>query len=349
MEEIETVFNEEETQSEAVTMSFEEDLSIYKEAWTPSSVRVDNTGNIYIFSGRQRELFIFDPYGREISSGYSFRRGQAPGEFEFFDPCISRKGQLYVMDLMQRRLAIFDKNFDVQEIIKLKFNGSIMRLDSNDNIYAVVGKQIPREKNNRRLTLTKFSTRGDEQHKITEYEWGPYTDNQGVHHEPVFPRQLRYKIAPNDYAYFAFTDKYEIAVVLPSGDMLKKIQKKERKRKVTQKEIDLYRPVSKSSSFTWDMPDFMPEVVDLFILDNLYFLVVTFRNDNDAPFLSGDLFDENGHLIGQVDVPKFSGWHFMSAPSKRRALMMNNKFYTIVVDENEEKFWVKRYKVTWNN
>ena len=127
--------------------------------------------------------------------------------------------------------------------------------------------------------------------------------------------------------------------------MLKKIQKKERKRRVTQKEIDLYRPVSKSSSFTWDMPDFMPEIVDLFIFDNQYLLVVTFRNDIDAPFLSGDLFDEHGYFVGQIEIPKFSGWEFMSTPSKRKALMMNNKLYTIVVDENEENIWIKRYKI----
>ena len=345
MEELETVFNEEETKNKSVTMSFVEDLSIYKETWTPSSVRVDNNGNIYIFPGRQRELFIFDPSGNEISSGYSFRRGQAPGEFEYFDPFISQNGQLYVMDLMQRRLVIFNSNFAVQENIKLKFNGTIMRLDSFDNIYAVVGKPIPREKNKRRLTLTKFSKIGDELHQVTEYAWGPYTDNQGIHHEPVFPRQLRYKIAPNDHVYFAYTDKYEVSIALPSGELLKKIQKKERKRRVTQKEIDLYCPVSKSSSFTWDMPDFMPEIVDLFIFDNQYLLVATFRNDIDAPFLSGDLFDENGYFVGQVEVPKYSGWEFMSTPSKRKALMMNNKLYTIVVDENEENIWIKRYKI----
>ena len=324
--EIETVFNEEEAQNETIAMSFEEDLLIYKEAWTPSRIQVDNKGNIYVFSGRERELFIFDPRGNEISSGYSFRTGQAPGEFEYFDPFISQSGQLYVMDLMQRRLVIFNSNFAVQENIKLKFNGTIMRLDSLDNIYALVGTPIPREKNKRRLTLTKFSKIGDKLHQVTEYEWGPYTDNQGIHHEPVFSRQLRYKIAPNDYVYFAYTDKYEVIITSPSGELLKKIQKKERKRRITQKEIDLYRPVSKSSSFTWDMPDFMPEIVDLFIFDNQYLLVVTFRNDIDDPFLSGDLFDENGYFVGQVEVPKFSGWEFMSTPSKRKALMMNNKF-----------------------
>jgi len=132
------------------------------------------------------------------------------------------------------------------------------------------------------------------------------------------------------------------------GEMFKKIQKKERKRKVKQKEIDLYRPVSKTPSFTWNMPDFMPEIVDLFILDNLYLLVITFRTDIDAPFLSGDMFDENGYFVGQVEVPKYNGWHFMSTPSKRRAVMRNNKFYTIVTDENEEKIWVKRYKIKGN-
>ena len=57
-EEIETIFNEEEAQNETISLSFEEDLSIYKEAWTPSFVQVDGNGFIYIISGRQREIYI---------------------------------------------------------------------------------------------------------------------------------------------------------------------------------------------------------------------------------------------------------------------------------------------------
>lgn len=96
------------------------------------------------------------------------------------------------------------------------------------------------------------------------------------------------------------------------------------------------------------IPNQMPYIADFFILENNYLLVITFENDIDEEFLSGDLFDEKGIFLARVEVPKYYRWFELIGPGGSNALVKNNYFYTIEADQSEENFWVKRYKIIWN-
>lgn len=53
----------------------------------------------------------------------------------------------------------------------------------------------------------------------------------------------------------------------------------------------------------------------------------------------------------KVNVPKYYGWYRYTEffGIKKNALYKKNHFYTIESDENEENFYVKRYKMILNN
>ena len=232
----------------------------------------------------------------------------------------------------------------------MKFWGGLFRLDSEGNMYFLVMKFLANTRDRQRLILTKCSPSGTPLHEIMEYQWGVYRDNvSGVYHHDVYPAQLKYKIDSQDNIYCALSDNYEINVVSPEGEIIRKITKTGSSRKITQNEILKYKPKSRSNRVIWDVPEHMPYIANLFILDNDYLLVITFENDDDEPNLSGDIFNEKGVYIAKVQVPKYYGWYYLREPfsNKNNAVYKNNHFYSIEADEYGEYFYVKRYKMIW--
>jgi hypothetical protein len=93
----------------------------------------------------------------------------------------------------------------------------------------------------------------------------------------------------------------------------------------------------------------LPYIADFFVLNNIFLLVVTFESAEEENFLLGDLFDDEGYYQARVQIPKYYKWNFLLAPVKPGAVYKNGYFSSIESDENEEQFWVNRYKVTWND
>ncbi len=80
-------------------------------------------------------------------------------------------------------------------------------------------------------------------------------------------------------------------------------------------------------------------------------MVITHENEYDEETLAGDLFDEKGVYQTKVNVPKYYGCYRYTEfyGIKKNALYKKNHLYTIESDENEENFYVKRYKMIWND
>lgn len=338
---IDIVVNEKNPQGPALSLRFEQDLSITEKLWIPMDLLVDEKGNIYTFYDGLKK---FNSQGIEVKSR-RMPTGQGPGEFQKQDACISRDGFLYIFDPPQRRLTVMDDNLEIQRIQKLDYGGMIFQTDSKGNMYFLNLKFIPKTTDRQKLVLTKFSPSGIPQYEIHEYEWGMVRDSKGIYHHAIYPPQLKYKINSQDNIYYAMSDKYEINIVNQEGILTKRILKKGLTRKITQKEITKYKPKSAGPRPVFDMPEYMPAIVDLFVLDNHYLLVVTFENDDDEPTLAGDLFDERGVYRARVQIPKYFSWYALVQPKKSNAVYKNGYFYTIESDQDEENFYLKRYKL----
>ena len=328
-------------------IAFKEDLRLTQADWLPYRLNVDAEGNIYVLSGKEQTFIVFDPSGRERSRR-QIAKGQGPGEFSDFEFVFDKSGRLFAADWAQRRLTVFDKNFRIEKIEKLNLYGDQFLMDSKGQRYFLAYQILEKTRERNRVVLTRCGPNGKILKEIASYEWGPRRRGDGTYETDLYRIQLKYALDPQDNVYYAFSNKYEVFVVSPDGDPVRTIKKDGKTRKVTKEDIDPLLPSSSSKSpYKYIIPERVPSIAGIFPLKDNYLLVVTFEKAGQDMALAGDLFDGGGRLVATVSIPKYYYWDFLLAPQKSRALVRGDYFYSIEADADEEKFWVKRYKIVW--
>lgn len=327
-------------------VTFKETLSITQDDWLPYQIIVDPRGNIYVLSGREQTLLGFDPSGREIFRR-RFPKGQGPGEFDSLDPVFAQEGRFYAADWSQRRLTVLDAAFKVVQIEKMKLYGSQFQMDSRGQRY-FLAYQASKARERNRVVLTKCAPSGEILKEIAGYDWGPRQVGGGLYEDDIYRTHIKYALDPEDNVVYAVSDRYEISVISPSGDLVRTVTRDRKPRKVEKVDLDRLLPdPAKKSLYKYLVPDRVPAIAGLFPLKDGHLLVVTFEKTDEESTLPGDLFDRNGRFLTTIRVPKYHEWDFLLAPTKSRAIVWNNGFYTIESDPGEEKFWVKRYQLEW--
>ena len=336
--------NEEHPQPPLLGVKFVLDLTLKQEGWAPHALLVDKEGAIHVFSGKDNTMTRFDANGRETLRK-DFKSGQGPGEFGFFDPWFANDGRLLVLDGRQRRLTAFDKDFKLLGISRVDLWGDLFRLDSVSNMYLMVMKFLPNTRDRQLLVLTKCSPDGKPACEIHEYEWGLHRDGRGIFHGDAYRSQVKFQLDARDHLWYIATDRYEINVVSPEGKLARRIIKKSDPRKITDAEIAGFRPKDPQSRIVNDIPERVPPVADIFLLEQDYVLVITFESLGDDRELVGDVFDGQGIFRARARVPKYDGWNFLLAPSKPMALARGGFFYTVDTPEDGDETLVKRYRI----
>lgn len=331
------VINEEEPLYQKSVISFIEDLVITKEGWFPSNIAVDDVGNIYVFGQAENFIIKFDSLGNEIFTKV-FPKGQGPGEFFFMDPYFSSDGRLFIFDKSQHRLSILNQNCEIQDSVKMEGNKFLLRLDSQSNMFFWEGTT------SLILVLSKFSPSGKRLNEMIEFTL------LDTFLPSLFPQSGIYKIDPYDNVYAALTDKYEINVFSPNGNVIKRVVKKGLSRKVTQYDIENSSRQTSSNRVRIEYipPERVPYIADFFILENEFLLVITFEGEIKKDFLKGDLFDKDGIYVCKVEVPRFYQLDALFFAIKNQALYKKGNYYVIQTDEFEENFYVKRYRINWD-
>jgi hypothetical protein len=338
------IVNEAQPRQPLLEVQFVLDLTLRQENWTPHALLVDGEGAIHVFSGKNNTLTRFDAAGRETLRK-DFKTGQGPGEFGFFDPEFAPDGRLLVLDARQRRLTTFDKTFNLLGISKIDLWGDNFLLDSASNMHLLVMKFLPRTRDRQLLVLTKCSPEGKLLYEVHEYEWGLTRDGHGVYHGDAYRTQAKYQVDARDDLWYAMTDRYEINVVSPEGQLVRRIVKKGEPRELTGEEAAEFRPKDPRSLVVNDIPDRVPPIGGLFLLDQGYVLVVTFEGRAEDHDLVGDVFDGQGIYRARVRVPRYDGWDSLIAPRLPLALARGGYFYTVETPEDGEETLVRRYKV----
>ena len=346
------------------SLNFTEDLRIDRESWYPYGLEIDNEGNIYIFEVDFGKIYIYDKHGNEIGQK-EFKQGQGPGDIYFMDPTFSSDGNLYIFDKKNKRLTVFNREWKILDIRELrkkyKKNFMILRLDSRNCIYSWIHKRnFTEDKYTPRYALIKISPSGKFLGEIFEYrdledEYFFQPSQENIQYIYLYPPFGTFKLDVEDYLYYAVSDKYEINVISPQGKFARKIIKATKTRKITEKDTNrqisqLKKVLSRfGDKLEFFIPVRMPAIADFFVFDNKYILVLTYENPKDTPTIRGDLFDNEGNFLSNVDVPKYHGWSYCRVLFKKSAIYKKNYFYTIEDDKNrdDDSRIVKRYKVNW--
>lgn len=338
----------EEPQGPPLSLTFREDLKIAVDGWTPWDLHVDGGGNIYVFADREWMIRKFNDRGVEIAS-LKLKKGQGPGEFQMVDGAFLPDGTLFIYDAPQRRLTAFNGKFEMQDIRKTDFWGLTFRMDSKSNMYFLDVRFLSGTRDRQRLVFAKHSPSGKILLEMMDYLWGMNFDRvKKKYVANLFPPQLKYAVDERDFVYYAMSDRYEIALLSPEGELSRKIVKKGLSRKVSQADIDLKMAgysESLRARYEFTHPERMPRIAALFPVSNGSLLVITYESGPGSKNLAGDIFDEKGVFRGSAQVPAYTGWEGLLAPALARAACRGDSFYTIETDEAEENYFVKRYKM----
>jgi len=347
------------------SLKFTEDLRIEREGWYPGGLEIDDEGKIYVFELDFGKIYIYDKHGNEVGQK-EFKQGQGPGDIYFMDPTFSSDGHLYIFDKKNQRLTVFNREWkilDTRELRKkYKKNFMILRLDSRNCIYAWTLKQNFIEgKYSPIVALIKISPSGKFLGEIFEYrdldsEYLLKPSQENIQYVCLYPPFGTFKLDAEDFVYYAISDKYEINVISPQGEFIRKITKATKPRKITEKDTSpkisgFKKAFSRfGSKLEFIIPERMPAIADFFVFENKYILVVTYENPLDSPILRGDLLDNEGNFRTTVDVPKYHQWSHWGVLFKKSALYEKNYFYTIEYDKDrdDDSRIVKRYRVIWN-
>ena len=352
--------NIQEEHSRYKSFKLTEDLRIYRENWYPGALEIDDEGKIYIFEVDYAKIYIYDKHGNEVGQK-EFQQGQGPGDIYFMDPTFSSDGNLYILDKKNQRLTVFNREWKIMDTRELrkkhKKNFLFLRLDSRNCIYSWIHKRNFIEgKYSPTIALVKLSPSGKFLGEIFEYrdldgEYLLKDSQKNIQYVCLYPPFGAFKLDAEDFLYYAVSDKYEINVISPQGVFVRKIIKTTKTRKVTEKDTgrqisNFKKALSRFGRVEFIIPDRMPAIADFFVFENKYILVVTYENPMDSPTIRGDLFDNEGNFLSNVNIPKYKHWSLWGVLFKKCAIYKNNHFYTIEY-KDDDSLIVKRYKVNW--
>jgi hypothetical protein len=344
------------------SIKFIEDLSISREGWYPSLLEIDDEGRIYVIETDFAKIYVYDKHGNE-EYYKEFNQGPGPGDINFVDPAISSDGRIYIFDKKTQRLTIFKKDWERLETRELrKALGKsclFFNLDSRHIMYIWSQKHNFEEGvYSPTIALLKVSPQGKYLGEVIEYvdidsKYALQESADKTRYVCLYPPFGIFKLDADDFGYYALSDKYEIIVISPQGEVVRKIIRTGKTRKVTHEDTQpLISGATKALSkfgrkLEFIIPDRMPAIADFFLFENKCILVVTYEGARDSGSLGGNLFDGKGNLLADVDVPIYARWGNWQMLFKKGAIYKNKYFYTIEQDDDDDAM-VKRYRVVWN-
>ncbi len=228
-----------------------------------------------------------------------------------------------------------------------------LNLNSQDDL--LYWKQEPAMIKNHsahKCSLTKHSIRQNRSDSYYGYTSLAYSIDSHIFFLPVYPVYGIFKLDDKDNIYCALSDKYRIDVISPRGRLLRSIERIKSPRKLSDDDTKGY--ISRLTKVAerggnkpkFIIPDRMPALADLFILDKDYLLTITYENPLDSSTLKGDLFDNDGKYVSSVEVPRYYLWESWKILYKKCAAYKNGFFYAIT-ETGEGEFALKRYRLDW--
>jgi len=197
----------------------------------PYDIKIDSQDQIYILDGYDACLRVYDPNGNWIRN--IGRAGQGPGEFVYlisFD--ISRDDNLYLLDLMQKRVSIFNTSGKFISSFKVEGHCDRLELDESRQIYLeqdinVTQKSISGSGLWEKI-IYRVDSRGEGYFKYGKfpaeyYVWGPRKTAQGrrsITHLSSEAYTTVWKVRGDGLLYLGYSQDYILTIYNKRGKPL---------------------------------------------------------------------------------------------------------------------------------
>jgi len=352
---------------------FEEDLSIGAVEGDENYMfgelicfNTDEEGNFYVSDLEALRIQKYDPEGKFLLT--MGRKGQGPGEFQSLSVVrFDQDGNLYVGDITSKKVIFFSKEGEFLKEIKMPGAYENIFINSKGQVVALKYERVPSENalvmNSIFELLDQDFTTSAELYRIKREIELPGKDTSSIIqimanmiNLMVFQPQQFLTLAPNDFIYFGYPNKYEISIFSPEGKLAKKITREYEPIPVRKKDRKYFEElISQNEAYKNAPEDYRKKLFQLIeypeykpayqgftliqsglsqsftLMDNGWLaLIVDSIKDEYTIF---DLFDQEGRYIGnfQTDIPV-------------EGLFFNNGKAYAISTEDGYKF-VKRYRI----
>jgi hypothetical protein len=329
------------------TLTLKHDLTLGEDQENPDYTfsvlnyfAVDDQENIFVMDQKENKVRIFGPSGRLLSS--FGRKGQGPGEFQTpsrigFD----REGDLYIHDLLGRRLQYFSRNG--KWIRDLSFAGldlSDVLVDSQGRFYA---QNETRSAASTRFELTRFDAGIRPLAVIASLE---RMRAKLIDMADMGLPQIYICLNPRDELVWAKSTEYVIHIHAPDGKPVREIIRDHPPTEVTAAAKARFNRLTDAlerkfplpmPKRTYVFPKFFPEIQALFADDEGRIFVRTYDRNPNGEILY-DVFNAEGTFVSRFSLPE----------REEAMVAKKGRLYVIIRDRMEGDYLLKRYSMTWH-
>jgi hypothetical protein len=302
---------------------------------------VDDKGNLYVLETKDVEIRVFDENGRHI---FSFgKKGQGPGEM--MRPTsvgfqITPQNEIMLYDPPSQRYIFFSLDGKYLRRISTTTLGTVLNPVTLNSRGEFIAQTVPPPMYDKELKIfdSDFSTLK----VITTLKNPPWNQSE----IPVLEPSIIYDVSQEDNIIWGSSDKYEISVLNPEGELIKKIIKDYNAVEVSEdykkRVIELYESRLQRnyiSQMKFIFPKYFPAFGSITIENTGRLFIETYEEVKDRTgYHYFDVFNPEGIYIAKIPL---------KTEHVNTYIWKKSKLYTI--EEDEEGFpVVKRYKVTWN-
>jgi len=292
---------------------------------------VDNEGNIYILYKRNQGdmIFMLDQRGRILRS--FGRKGQGPGELENPEEILlSPEGNLFVQDIGNGKLTIFNKEGTFIELKRLSPEITLVSSLSNGNFLGlepIYGGDV----NQWGLTLNYYDANFK---KIRELDRLTFPNPVASKIIEASPHVIICRVS-GDRIYSAYPERgYEFLVFDLKGEFIRKISVKAKSRN----SMELYKKIIERDygdlikfGVKLNYPKSALPFYSYFTDENGYLFVMTYEPGKKPGEYMYDVISPEGKLVNKVSLgPYFSAGNIL-------AKVLGNHLYLVREKESGEK------------
>jgi len=296
------------------------------------SVQVDEEENIYVLDSKEIRIKVFDKNGKPLRT--FGKKGQGPGEIQMPTRMyLTPKKEILIYDQGNRRLSFYSLDGKcLREISTAKYFFSRTIPDSKGNI--ITQQLIPGEKVYNEI-------------KKYDLDLNPVISIASIELERNFrvlnmvTPTLNVRIMKNDNIVWGYPEEYEIFVVSPEGQTIRKIVKDYKPVKITNEEKekltkDAFGDQGIPSGIKVQFPKNYYPYYFIIPGDDERIYVRTYEKDKHGDFIY-NVFNPKGIYIADFTLPVIDFLY----------VIKNKKMYTMVWEDEKGIPVVKRYSITW--